>query len=98
MEAIANKGVPMTTTNDPSGYSVQIREFVARNLLFDEKGFKYGDDASFLEEGIIDSMGIIELVSFVEDHFGISVADRELVPDNFDSVSKLEAYIRTKLG
>ena len=88
----------MTTTNDPSGYSVQIREFVARNLLFDEKGFKYGDDASFLEEGIIDSMGIIELVSFVEDHFGISVADRELVPDNFDSVSKLEAYIRTKLG
>jgi len=88
----------MTMTNDPDGYAARIRDYVARNLLFSDKGFNYGDDASFLEEGIIDSMGIIELVSFVEGEFGVSVADRELVPDNFDSVTKLDAYLRAKLS
>ena len=88
----------MSLTKDSNDYSTRIRDYVAQNLLFSEKGFQYGDDASFLEEGIIDSMGIIELVSFVEDQFGVSVADRELVPDNFDSVNKLNAYIQSKLS
>jgi len=88
----------MTMSNGLNDCSTQIRDYVARNLLFSDKGFLYGDDASFLEEGIIDSMGIIELVSFVESQFGISVADRELIPDNFDSVNKLNAYIQSKLS
>ncbi|GLH74847.1 hypothetical protein GETHLI_33490 [Geothrix limicola] len=74
-----------------------IREFIARNFLFSETGFNYSDDASFLEEGIIDSLGIIELVSFVEKTFGISVADSDLLPTNFDSVSRLSAFITNKL-
>lgn len=84
--------------SETSDYSSQIRDYVAQNLLFNESGFNYGDDASFLEEGIIDSLGVIELVTFVERQFGISVEDHELVPDNFDSVSKLEAYLHYKLG
>jgi len=87
----------MTMTHDSSDYSARIREY-AQNLLFSDKGFNHDDDASFLEEGIIDSLGIIELVSFVESQFGVSVADRDLVPDNFDSVRKLDAYIRSKLS
>ncbi len=87
----------MTMTNDSSDYSARIRDYVARNLLFSDKGFNYSDEASFLEEGIIDSLGFIELVSFVESQFGVSVVDRDLVPDNFDSVRKLDAFIRTKL-
>jgi acyl carrier protein len=75
-----------------------IRDFLAQNFLFSEKGFCYGDEASLLGEGIIDSLGIIELVAFVEQQFGISVADQELLPDNFDSVSRLSAFVNHKLS
>jgi len=76
----------------------EIRDFIARNFLFSDKGFTYGDDASFLEGGIIDSLGIIELVTFVEKQYGISVADDELLPANFDSVTKLGSFITSKLA
>jgi acyl carrier protein len=76
----------------------RIREFISRNFLFSENGFHYGDDASFLGEGIIDSLGIIELVPFVEKQFGISVADHELLPSNFDSVRKLTSFVGRKQG
>lgn len=75
-----------------------IRDYIARNFLFSEKGYPHSDDASFLEEGIIDSLGIIELVSFVEKQFGISVPDQDLLPAHFDSVSRLGAYIARKQG
>jgi acyl carrier protein len=74
----------------------KIRDFIARNFLFSDQGFGYPDNASFLEEGIIDSLGIIELVSFVEKEFAISVADQELLPANFDSVQALTTYIAGK--
>jgi acyl carrier protein len=73
-----------------------IRSYIAENILFSGNGYPYSDDASFLEEGIIDSMGIMELVMFVGDTFRITVEDEELVPDNFDSVSRLASYIRLK--
>jgi acyl carrier protein len=73
-----------------------IRNYIAENILFSGNGYGYSDDASFLEEGIVDSMGIMELVMFVGDTFGITVEDEELVPDNFDSVSRLASYIRLK--
>ena len=74
----------------------KIRAFIAENILFSDNGYPHPDDASYLEEGIVDSMGIMELVMFVEDQFGITVEDEELVPDNFDSVSRLATYIRAK--
>jgi acyl carrier protein len=73
-----------------------VRAYIAENILFSDNGYPYPDDASFLEEGIVDSMGIMELVMFVDEKFGITVEDEELVPDNFDSVSRLAAYIRSK--
>ncbi|BDU74129.1 acyl carrier protein [Mesoterricola silvestris] len=75
----------------------KIRDYIAENFLFSDQGYGYGDDTSFLEEGIIDSLGIIELVAFVEKAFGISVSDSELLPDNFDSVAKLSAYVAGKM-
>ena len=83
---------------DLTSVTPEIREFISRNFLFSDKGFQYGDDASFLREGIIDSLGIIELVAFVEKQFGISVADHELLPNNFDSVSQLSSFITSKLA
>jgi acyl carrier protein len=74
----------------------KVREFIARNFLFSDQGFTYADDDSFLEEGIIDSLGIIELVAFVEKDFSIKVGDQELLPANFDSVAKLTAFITRK--
>ena len=74
----------------------QIKEYIARNLLFSDNGFQYSDEASFLDEGIVDSVGVMELVAFVEDQFDIKVNDSEVVPDHFDSVSKLAAFIRQK--
>ena len=72
----------------------EIRSYIAKNLLFSNNGYPYADDTSFLEEGIVDSMGIMELVMFVGETFGITVEDEELVPDNFDSVSRVADYIR----
>jgi len=69
-----------------------IRQYIARNILF-EDSYPYPDDASFLEEGIVDSMNVLELVSFVENYFGIAVADEDITPENFDSVAKMAAYI-----
>jgi len=76
----------------------KIKNYIATNLLFSNNGFKYSDNASFLEEGIVDSQGVMELVMFVEDQFGIKVDDMDIVPDNFDSVTQLAAYIQRKAG
>ena len=76
----------------------KIKEHIAKNILFNEEGFAYGDEASFLEQGIIDSIGFMELVAFVEKEYGIQVGAAELVPDNFDSVNKLARFVAAKQG
>jgi acyl carrier protein len=74
----------------------QIKDYIAQNLLFSDNGYPYSDDVSFLDEGIVDSVGVMELVAFVEDNFHISVEDLDITPENFDSVCKIAAYIRRK--
>ena len=74
-----------------------IRTYIAKNILFSGNGYPYPDDASFLNEGIVDSMNMLELVMFVEERFDVHVEDQNIVPDNFDSVSKLATYVRRKL-
>ena len=74
-----------------------IRTYIAKNILFSGNGYPYPDDASFLNEGIVDSMNMLELVMFVEEQFDVHVEDQDIVPDNFDSVSKLATYVRRKL-
>lgn len=72
----------------------KIRQFIAETILFSDNGFAYGDDVSFLDEGIIDSTGVVELVLFVEETYGFSVDDDDIVPDNFDTVNNLVQYIQ----
>jgi len=74
----------------------QIRTYILQNILLGSAEKTLADDDSFLEKGLIDSTGILELVSFVEDEFGIEVGDEELIPDNFDSVGKLAVYVQSK--
>ncbi len=73
-----------------------IRNHIAKNILFNDKGYPYSDDASFVEEGIIDSMNVMELILFVVENFNLEVADEEIVPENFNSVRKMADYIRKK--
>jgi acyl carrier protein len=75
-----------------------IREFIASNLLYSNEGFTYADDASLLREGIIDSLGVVELVAFLQKEFGLKVDQSEVRPENFDSVAKLAAFVRQKKG
>ncbi len=75
----------------------QIKEYILRNLLYSSNGFPCSDEESFLDHGIIDSMGIMQLVLFVEENFKISIEDWEITPMNFDSVSQLAGYVRSKL-
>ncbi len=73
----------------------KIREFIVENFLFgDDDGLH--DNSSFLDEGIIDSTGILELVTFLEETFSIRVEDEELVPENLDSLDNLGAYLERK--
>jgi acyl carrier protein len=74
----------------------KIAGYIAENILFSKKGYPYPSDASFLENGIIDSMNVLELVMFVEENFKFKVDDSEIVPENFDSVEKLAAYVSSK--
>lgn len=74
----------------------KIREFVINNFLLGVDNQVLSDDTSFLEQGIIDSTGILELVSFVQETFDIRIEDMELMPDNLDSLNKLEAFIAKK--
>lgn len=76
----------------------QIRQYLAENFLFSSNGFDLGDDASLLDEGIVDSTGILELVLFVEETYDLAVTDDEIVPENFDTVNNLSAYIERKMA
>jgi acyl carrier protein len=80
-----------------SDIAQKISEFIRSSLLLDSNVDLAGT-ASFLEAGIIDSTGVLELVQFLEETWEISVKDEEMVPANLDSLAKLEAFVKRKLG
>ena len=74
----------------------QIRNFVIENFLFgDGKGFS--DTDLLLEQGIIDSTGVLEMVTFVEETYGFKVEDDELIPENLNSIAFVSDYVIKKL-
>jgi acyl carrier protein len=76
----------------------QIRNYILENFLYTKDEGKLQNDASFLEDGIVDSTGILELLLFVQETLGVQVEDEEVIPDNFDSVERLTRYICMKKG
>src|SRR5262245_45061735 len=72
-----------------------IREFILKNLYYTEDS-SINDEDSFLETGVIDSMGVMELVAFIQSEFGVEVAPQEIVVENFDSIRKLADFVRKK--
>lgn len=79
-----------------STLTTDIRSFIVSNFLLG-RGDALDLDASFMDEGLIDSTGILELVSHLEENYGIEILEEELTPDNLDSVNRIAAYLTRKL-
>ena len=75
----------------------RIRTYIRENFLFGSES-PIGDDGSLLEAGIIDSTGAMELVTFLESEFGLRIDDRDLVPENLDSISAMVSFVKRKLS
>ena len=75
---------------------LKIRSFIFENFLFDADEDALDNDDSFLEKGVVDSTGVLELVDWLEEAFEISVSDEELIPENLDSVNLLAAFLDKK--
>ncbi|HLV30982.1 MAG TPA: acyl carrier protein [Chitinispirillaceae bacterium] len=75
---------------------LSIVDFVNRNFLMNSDAVKYSNTDSFMERGIIDSTGVLELVNFIQQTFKITVNDEDLIPENLDSVNNLVCYIKRK--
>ncbi len=73
-----------------------IRHYILGNLLFTEDESALQDGDSFLDSGIIDSTGVLEIILFIEETFGVKVNDDEMIPANLDSVDNLAAFINRK--
>ncbi|NLI80123.1 MAG: acyl carrier protein [Deltaproteobacteria bacterium] len=74
-----------------------VRHFIIENFLFGDSGNGLKETDSLLEKGIIDSTGVLELVSHLEETYGFRVEDEELIPENLDSIANVTGYILRKL-
>lgn len=80
-----------------SGVAQEVREFIVSNFLYgQDRSFK--DDDSLMGEGIVDSTGVLQLVAFLEETYGITVEDEELTLENLDSISYVSAYLARKMS
>ncbi|MBI4847306.1 MAG: acyl carrier protein [Nitrospirae bacterium] len=75
-----------------------VKKFILENILFEDNEDVIKNDDSFLQKGIMDSTGVLELVRFIEEEYKISVDDEELIPENLDSVDNLAKFIKGKTG
>lgn len=73
----------------------ELRTFIVENFLFGQAS-EFSDDDSFLKSGIIDSTGVVELISWVEERYSIRIEDDEILPDNLDSINKVSRFVTRK--
>ena len=89
---------PVGTLAVVEQYAAEIKAFIVSNFLFGQEGGGFADDQSLLESGVVDSTGLLELVAFIEERYGIAVGDQELVPENLDSLRNLSQFVVRKRG
>ena len=75
----------------------KVKAFIRESFLFDSKA-QLEDGDSLLEKGIIDSTGVLELILYLEEEFGIKIEDEEVIPENLDSVVNIETLVKRKNG
>ena len=74
-----------------------VRDFIKNNFLYASDIDSLGDDDSFTQKGIIDSTGVLELIDFLEENYEIVIENDEVIPDNLDSLNRIERYITSKI-
>jgi acyl carrier protein len=85
-------------TTDLDTIRKELRAFILETYLFGDESEPFGNAESFMDKGIIDSTGVLELVSFLEEKYGIKVDDEEMIPANLDSIDNLAAFVQRKAG
>ncbi len=78
------------------GLRQELRAFIVDNFLFGQDNGLLHDDTSFLEQGIIDSTGVLELINFLGSKYEIQLSDDEIIPENLDSIDRLVGFISRK--
>jgi len=73
----------------------QIRQFIYEKFPL-AKSKKVGDSSALLEEGVLDSLGILELVDYLQAEFGVEIEDDDLMPENFASIEAIATFVDTK--
>ena len=73
-----------------------IMEFIKNQLVRENTMKNIGKGDDLIESGIIDSLGILKLLEFLESKFSINIADEELIPENFESIESIESFISRK--
>ncbi len=73
-----------------------VRAYIVESFLMRKRAEALGDDTSFLAQGLLDSTGVVELVGFLEETFGIEVSDDEMTPNNLDSLRAIDAFVEKK--
>jgi acyl carrier protein len=76
----------------------QVRAYIVDNFIMGGNADHLKDGDSFMETHVVDSTGFLELVSFIEETYGFSVTDDDMVPENLDSLDNIDAYVRRQLA
>ena len=76
----------------------QVRSYIEENFLMGARERRIADAESFLDNHILDSTGFLELITFLEEHYGIEIDNEEMVPENLDSLLYVEAFVKRKLA
>jgi len=76
----------------------KIKSFILENFLFTDDESAIGNDESLLDRGVIDSTGVMEVILFLEEEFGVQVQDDEIIPENLDSISNIKRFVESKAG
>jgi acyl carrier protein len=85
-----------TTPSSADGVKTTVRRYIDDNFIMGTSAKPLGDADSFLEHQVLDSTGFLELIAFLEERYGIRVADDEMLPENLDSLDAIEAYLARK--
>ncbi len=76
----------------------ELRDFIRENLIDEGDPDDVSDDESLIERGVIDSMGLMQVIHFIEERTGVRIADEDILPENFESLNTIEQYIATRKG
>jgi acyl carrier protein len=76
----------------------EVRQFILSNFLFTDDQARLADGESLLQSGAVDSTGILELIMFIQERYGFTVEDHEMLPANLDSVANICAFVKRKVA